>query len=90
MYRLQFVDKVVCKKMLHKISITVAGPAEHSWSRCKEKFALRAEALWSSSADDENSSLRSALQGVNFKTVQWTVLKEGTRLYKVSLCETCK
>ena len=51
----------------------VAGPAEHSWSGVQ-----RAEALWSPSAEGEIFSLRSAPQGVNFKTVQWTVLKEGT------------
>ena len=69
----QSVDKAVYEKMLHKSCITVAGPAEHSWSGVQ-----RAEALWSLSAESEISSLRSAPQGVNFKTVQWTVLKEGT------------
>ena len=56
-----------------KVAQMVAGPAEHSWSGVQ-----RAEALWSPSAEGEILCLGSAPQGVNFKTVQWTVLKEGT------------
>ena len=42
------------------------------------------QSLWSLVATSETPLYISPLQGVNFKTVQWTVLKEGTLWQKAS------